>query len=370
MNDTTVNVTDPATTVAWKYDWARARQRIEAWWRREGLLLNVTAPLDTPRLDLPQPDPPDDMPQRWLSPTYRAQRALDEAAGTFYGGEKPPHPNCLVGAGDLGAFLGCKYGFAETTCWFEPCIDDLAAHPPMRFDPDHPNCRAVYDMLAECRRVADGRYLVGMPDLVENFDILAAMRGAEMLMIDCLDQRDEVEQRIEQINHAFFAAYEHFYNLLKAPDGSVLFDAFSLWGPGRVAKVQCDAAAMISPAMFNDLVAPGLTRQCDWLDYSMYHLDGEDAMCQLDTLLSIESLDAIEWTPRYLWTGDSGGSAKWYDLYRRIKDAGKSVQAIGVKVDEVEPLLDAVGPAGMSLFVRTQNETQARALIERVEAYR
>jgi len=33
----------------------------------------------------------------------------------------------------------------------------------------------------------------------------------------------------------------------------------------------------------------------------------------------------------------------WYDLNRRIKAAGKSVQAIEVPIDEAEPLIGAVG---------------------------
>jgi hypothetical protein len=38
-----------------------------------------------------------------------------------------------------------------------------------------------------------------------------------------------------------------------------------------------------------------------------------------------------------------GGVPEWYGLYRRIQDAGKSVRAVGVKLDEILPLLDALG---------------------------
>jgi len=357
-----------ATTVAWKPDWPQAQRRIVDWWRGAGLLLNVSAPLDKPRLDLERPARPDDLRRRWLNPQYRAHLALYNAARTFFGGEHVPYAGGLVGAGDLAAFLGCEYDFAESTCWFEPCIQDLASHPPLAFDPDNANYRAVYDMLAECQRVADGRYLIGLPDLVENYDILAAMRGSEALLIDSIDDADEVERRIDQINHAYFEVYDRFYDLLKAPDGSVVFDAFGLWGPGRTAKVQCDAAAMISPDMFQRFVTPALTEQCRWLDCSMYHLDGTQAMVHVDELLSIDPLNAIEWTPQ---AGiPQGGDPRWYDLYRRIKAGGKAVQAIGVQPDEVEPLLDAVGPGGMSVCVRAESEAQARELIDRVEPYR
>ena len=83
--------------------------------------------------------------------------------------------------------------------------------------------------------------------------------------------------------------------------------------------MQCDASAMFSSAMFDDFVVPALTEQCRWLDYSLYHLDGTQAMHHLDSLLAIEALDAIEWTPQ---AGiESGGHPRWYPLYKRIIDA-------------------------------------------------
>ena len=118
--------------------------------------------------------------------------------------------------------------------------------------------------------------------------------------------------------------------------------------------------------MFRRFVQPALTRQCAWLDYSLFHLDGTQAIPQLDNLLSIEPLRAIEWTPQAGLPG--GGSPRWYDLYRRIRAAGKSVQAIGVRPEEVEPLLDAVGAEGMFVMVAADDEDQALEVIRRAGA--
>jgi hypothetical protein len=94
----------------------------------------------------------------------------------------------------------------------------------------------------------------------------------------------------------------------------------------------------------------------------MFHLDGEQALVHLDNLLELEHLDAIEWTP----IAHDGGDPKWYDLYRRIKAGGKSVQAIDVSPDQVMPLLDAVGPEGMFLTVWCESESQGHDLISSV----
>jgi hypothetical protein len=84
--------------------------------------------------------------------------------------------------------------------------------------------------------------------------------------------------------------------------------------------------------------------------------------------LEIEALDAIEWTPDP--QVPSGGDPEWYPMYRRILDAGKSVQAVGVEVDEVEPLLDAVGGKGMYVHTAVSNETEVERLLRIVEPYR
>jgi len=60
----------------------------------------------------------------------------------------------------------------------------------------------------------------------------------------------------------------------------------------------------------------------------------------------------------------------WYDLYRRILRAGKSVQAISVQPHEVIPLLEAVGPQGMFVSVNANSEAEAETLVKAVETYR
>jgi hypothetical protein len=132
--------------------------------------------------------------------------------------------------------------------------------------------------------------------------------------------------------------------------------------------VQCDAAAMISPAMFQRFVVPALSEQCEWLDYSLFHLDGEHCIRHLEALLSIDALDGIEWTPNP--KVPSGGSPAWYGMYRQILDAGKSVQAVGVKPEEVLPLLDAVGGKGMYIMTTFESEAQAEEMAKNVEPYR
>ena len=216
--------------------------------------------------------------------------------------------------------------------------------------------------------MAQGKYVVGCPDLVENVDIVAALRDPQLLLMDMVERPDWVIEKVRETNQVFFEVYDRIYDIIKLDDGSSVFGAFRLWGPGKVAKVQCDTSAMFSPAMFAKFVVPALAEQCEWLDHAMYHLDGHQCIKHLDLLLGIDALDAIEWTPDP--QVPTGGDPAWYPMYRKILEAGKSVQAIGVKPEEVEPLLDAVGGKGMYIMTTIENEAHAENLLKLVEPYR
>jgi len=351
-------------TLLWKPDWAEARQALTAWWKHEGLALSISAKRNHPWAQLPAPPLRGDPCTWWYDVPGWLAHSLYGMAGTYFGGVAFPSINTNIGGpGSLGLFLGAVGHPARDTLWYAPCITDPDAHPPLRFDPTCRWWQLHVALLEQAQIQSQGRYVVGFPDLVENIDTLAQLRNPQDLLIDLFERPDWVKARVAEINVAYFEAYDRMWRLQQDPWGGSTFCAFQLWAPGRVAKVQCDFSCMISPAMYQDFVVPALTGQCAKLDYSMYHLDGTQAMQHVDALLAIDELDAIEWTPQAGIEG--GGSPRWYDLYRRIKAAGKSVQAVGVKLEEIEPLLEAVGPEGMYVMCWGCKEDEARAVLRR-----
>ena len=348
----------------WKEDCAAAREALIDWWAGRGLALHVTAPKDQPWADVPPPDPDVDLETYWVNPRYRAQRAMAQMARTYYGGSALPIFYNNIGPGSLGMMLGCGVNYARDTIWYDACITDPENHPPLRFSKRNGWYRKHVAVIKEGLKRSKGRWLVGYPDLIENLDALVQLRGSEETLMDLIERPGWVEAKIAQINQAWFDCYDALLPLLRDEWGGTAFCAFRLWGPGKTAKLQCDFSCMISPDMFRQFVVPALTEQCNWLDNSLYHLDGTQAMPHLASLLEIASLRAIEWTPQ---AGlPQGGDPMWFDVYKRIKSAGKSVQAVEVKLHEVEPLLDAVGPEGMFIMTQAPNESEARALLKRV----
>ncbi len=352
----------------WKENWDQARANFIKWWNHQGPIINVTAPRDKPWENLPCPPEPADMEMRWLDPFFRVKRSIYQVSRTFYGGDSFPQINTNIGPGSLGTFLGSEPVLSPQTVWYATCISDPDTYPEIRFNPEDYWFNVHRLLLETGLRLSNGRYLVGMPDLIENIDILSQMRDPQTLMIDMIERPDWVEKCVSQINRVYFDAFDRLYNVIKTPWGGNVFCAFDLWGPGRTAKLQCDASAMFSSEMFARFVVPALTEQCRWLDNSMYHLDGTQAVHHLDALLAIEALDAIEWTPQ---SGiEPGGHRRWWPMYKKIIDAGKGVQAIGVKADEIKPLLDYCGADGMYIMTYAKNESEARRIADMVEKYR
>ena len=357
----------------WKSNWEQTKQRFVNWWNHEGLLIGMWGAPEVGRAihaSVEVPRVPPTLEERYTNAAFRAAENHYRLSRSVFPLDVLPSATTDLGPGSLALFLGSKPGFAEDTVWFHPCIEtelEPGKLPPLKFDPNHPWWRITEDILRRCVEFSRGKYLVGCPDLIENMDTLSSLRGAQTLLMDMMERPEWVEQKIGEINEVWFAAYQRIYDLIKLEDGSSAFGAFYIWGPGKVAKLQCDSSAMFSPKMYRRFVVPALTAQCQWLDHSLYHLDGTQAMVHLDALLAIEPLDAVEWTPQ---AGiETGGHKRWHDLYRRILAAGKSVQVVNVEPGEVLPLLDAIGRKGVYMLIQFKDEREAEQILERVGSY-
>ncbi len=277
----------------WKENWPETRDHFVRWWKHDGLVVSPVMWGDYPSRPLPwsavpAPHPPASPESRYVDPEGVAARAHHQLAQAECRLDALPIAQVDLGPGSVAAYLGSEPRFGETTVWFEPAIADPESCNSLRFDPENRWWLRQLELIEAVQRHAAGRYFVGCPDLVENLDVLASLRGAQELMTDLIERPDWVKARLHEITDAYFQYFDALHLRLRDRDGGMAFWAFSLWGPGRTAKVQCDAGAMISRDMFDEFVAPELRRQCARLDHALFHLDGTQAIQHLDTLLAID----------------------------------------------------------------------------------
>ena len=354
-------------SLQWKENWTESRQRYIDWWARKGLVVSMWEHLrkdGPPHEDVTPVAPARDLNQYWFDPQWRAAHIHASLACSSFKADILPVANTHLGPGSLAAILGSDLEGGEDTIWIHKRSD---GREDITLDENNRWWRLHLDLIRACQEKAPDRYLVGCPDLIEGLDTLASLRGVEPVMLDMVDRPEELERQIQAVNDVWFQVFDRIYAEINR-EGDMAFCYFSLWAPGRMAKLQCDLSIMISPRYFRRFVQPFIREQCQKLDFSMYHLDGVDAMRHLPALLEIEELDAIQWTPGV--GQPQGGDPAWYDLYKRIRAGGKSVMASWVEVSELQPLLDAVGPDGVHVLMHFENEREIDAALEIASHYR
>lgn len=346
-----------------KPDWDEAKEHLIAWWnyRHEG---RVTLAVRAPRpIDLPPiPSPPDDR-ARWLDPDHRIAAAERGFAATYFGGEAFPWFDTNIGPGSLALYLGCPGVLHETTVWYEPVASTVGELPRLSYAPEDPWWEANRRLVEEGMRRGDGRYLTSIPDLIENLDTIASLVGTQSLLYALIDDPDGVKRVNGEVNELYFSYYDELYEMLDGLRRGTCFSAFQIWGPGRVAKLQCDFSAMISPDMFREFVVPELAQQVARLDYAAYHLDGPDAVGHVDALVEIPGLNAIQWTPG---AGAPGVEAEcWWPMYRRILKGGKGLLLLGAAYKGVEALARTLGSDGVYIGTSAPTIEAAKELLAR-----
>lgn len=351
----------------YKEDWEEAKKRLSAWWSRALYggrpAFQIRAPRDKP---LPHgPEPPEALSpqQRWLDVPWRIACAEYTFARTIYLGEAFPYFDTTLGPGSLALHLGAEGKLTMNTVWYGPCLKSLPETPLIQRVPEDPYWKLTLELARESARRGQGKYLSSIPDLIENLDTLASLRGTQELLLDLLDAPQHVQRLLGQIQAHWFAVYEEIYQIIKDPqDGGSCFTAFQIWGPGKVAKLQSDISCMLGPEMFREFEIPLLKKQTEWLDYSLYHWDGPGAIKHLEALLELPRLNAIQWMPG---AGCPPASdPQWFPLYRRIREAGKGLLLTSFPAEKAEVVYKEFGPAGVMVSCYVERETEGRRLLE------
>ena len=353
-------------TTTWKPNLEETKRRYVDWWNHKGIVLNMWEHFQEgvkPHADVPKPAPPKDLNQKWFDPQWRADYLDWYVAHSSLMADMLPVANTQLGPGSLAAILGGVFEGGEDTIWIHPdpnYSDDIV------FNPEHPNWLLHKELLKACKAKAQGHYYVGMPDLMEGLDVLAAIKGTDKVLLDTVMQPEVLEHQMQQINDIYFHVFDELYDIIREGD-EMAFCYFSSWAPGKMSKLQSDISTMISIDDYRRFVQPFIREQCQKIDYTLYHLDGVGAMHHLDALLEIEELNAIQWTPG---VGEpQGGSPKWYDLYKKILAGGKSIMACWVTLDELKPLLDNIGGEGVHIEMDFHNEREVEQALRIVEEY-
>ena len=264
-----------------------------------------------------------DMEDKYQNPQRIVDRYRYFCQTHAFLGESFPNLNIDFGPGSLASYLGSEIGFKEDTVWFNKCLDGWDGVPKLTFDPENKWFKKHLQLAKDCQALAGDDFYVDMPDLMENIDVLASLRGAQDILFDLLDEPEMIGERIQEVTDISYEYYDRFYDVIKDEVGGNAYTVFQIWGPGRTVKLQCDFSAMMSPEDFRKYIQPSLRSQSENVDHVLYHLDGPAAIKHMDALMEIDGIDALQWT-----SGDAGPDGTlpdWDVIYDKAIAAGKSI---------------------------------------------
>lgn len=358
----------------YKENWEETKDRFKAWWQRSNIdrpLMKIVAKRKEPLEELEEVWKPQTPEDRHLEVDRKVKNLRNYCRTHRFMAESFPSLDINIGAGSMSVYLGLEPEFRWDTVWFKECIDDWETWGSLKYDSKNYWWNRHLNAMKRGKELAQDDFLVNIPDIIENLDILSAMRGAQNLCFDMMDQPELVKTYLNQLDEIYFKYYDNMYDIVKDKDGGSSYTIFSIWGPGKTAKIQCDFSAMISPDQFREFVLPSLRKQCQELDFSLYHLDGPDAIKHVEALMEIDELDALQWTAG---AGQpDGGNERWYPIYDQVRDANKSLWImfsdgnINDWIESAEKLVKRYGPEGLYFLFPVMEEENALYLIEKAE---
>ena len=351
-----------------KRDYETSKHRIDAFWEREVIDRPVAQfTLYKPESErVPLPVSTHATPaERWLDAGFQAEWALADLSNRLFLGDSMPVAWPNLGPDVFAALYGCPLEFGDYgTSWSQPILHDWSAADEIRLDWDSPYLRKLNEMTGALLEVGEGKFITGLTDLHPGGDCLAALRGPQNLAMDLIAHPDEVKALLARMEADYQAVYDLFYQRLRAAGLPI-----TTWTPlmcdGRYYLPSNDFSIMVSREMFQEFFLPGIIRECQFLDHSLYHLDGPGALRHLDCLLDISELDAVQFVP----TATEAAFAKWAGVYRRIQDAGKGLQ-VTCEIGEIGEVMEALRPEGVYLVVNgVASREMADALLEKLQRW-
>ena len=354
----------------YKPDWDKTKDNYNHWWARENFgrcAISIKAPRNKPLCNT-VPKLPSKVQDRWLDINYLKQRMEYYLGSTYFAGEAVPLWNAgYPGWDTLQSYLGCETKLTEDTGWISPIFNngELTDYKPEDIKIDENN--KWFKFALEIHKLAadesKGKSIPGIQAIGGVGDCLAALRSTNLLLFDVIDCPSHVAKLEMRLIDIWIDIFERFYNITyEAAEGTSNF--MSIWAPDKFYVCSNDFAYMISPKMFEEIFLEPLQKQIDYLDHTIYHIDGIGCFNHIDLLCGIKKLNALQFLP---------GAGKPSPLYyskelRKIQEAGKNLH-ISISPHEVEQALKMLSSKGLFIDTWCGSENEANELLECVNKW-
>lgn len=349
-----------------KPDFEMCMKRMDAYWNQ--------AIIDRPFIQITAPKPVvkpwparshASIRERWLDAEFAVDMALANVANTYWGADAVPvfFPN--LGPEIMSAAYGADLEFSETTSWSHPVITEWSQLDSIRFNPKAFYLAKLLEMIRLGLERGRGQFITGITDIHPGGDLAASLRNPQDFCMDMLESPDQVEALLARIQPDFQRFYDLQYDVMKQAGQTITSTWIQFYTEGRFYVPSNDFSCMISPGLFEQFFLARLAEETEFLDHSIYHLDGPNALQHLPAILSLKDLDAVQW----VYGAGNGAVRDWIPVYKQIQAAGKSMQIVGCTITDLDDLMANLRPEGVALNAYAGSVEEADAFIHKASAW-
>ncbi len=366
-----VELTGKEEKMEYKTDFESLTKYYEAFWNCE-VLDRIAASVTAIREGYKNPSR-----KGWLTPgvvmSQPVEKVLDifeeDILSVYHGGLAVPFfwPN--LGPDAFSGFLGAEMHFplesANTSWsdWKKNLLTDYEKTGELAISDENLLYKKNIELLRMAAERGKDRYLVGVTDLHAGFDSLAVLRGGpDKVAMDLVDNPEGVKKAMRSLFAAWKKVYDDYFSIVKETQrGTITW--LDIWAPGKMCALQNDFSCLVSPRMYREFFLEGLLMETGYLDYSIYHLDGPEALQHLDILLEIPGLNAIQWVSGARASGE--GIEKWFPLYKKIQEKKKAI-ILYPRPEEIDKVLENLKPEGLMLKTYSDSEKEAVDILKKL----
>jgi len=258
----------------------------------------------------------------------------------------------------LPAIAGCKMRLLPDNMLGEERRLSLDQVASLELDRENPWFLKYLEFGEALVRAANGQFPVSHSAEVGPTDLLGLLRGHTRCILDLMDSPELASAALRRMAGFFYEIQQGFWDRMPLFEGGYFDAQYSLWAPRPIMRLQEDATAVYSPALYRQLVQPVDRALAARFPCSFMHLHST-SMFLLDAFLEIAEIACFEINKDAL--GPS--AAAMIPHYRKVQAAGKPLVIRGsFDSEDLRRLLDALDPRGLFLNLMVERAAEVEEL--------
>jgi len=225
-----------------------------------------------------------------------------------------------------------------------------------QFSLDNPWVRKAIDLLAGLRRRSDGRYPLATTRMRGISDLLAVLYGGEEFIFKMMADPDEVKQTAGKLCEFWIEFGRMQIERIPVFHGGIGSFYYNAWAPRGTIWHQEDAAALLSPALFEQFIRPFDEEIVGSFDGCIMHQHSTG-------YVPIEHYLEMDFTALELHIDEGGPSAEaLFDTHRAILESKPLIIWGDVPERDLDWIFSKLPAQGLAVATVVESPQQAEAI--------